>query len=71
MNEIIVKMTGDHIKIKGGEYVQDLVRCKECTRHEDINAKEYEGICLCRINGMMVNENGFCSFGERRGADDE
>ena len=43
MSEIIVKMTGDHIKIKGGEYVQD----------------------LCRINGMMVNENGFCSFGER------
>ena len=30
MSEIIVKLTSDHIKVKGGEYVQDLVRCKEC-----------------------------------------
>lgn len=25
-NEVIVKLTSDHIKMKGGEYVQDLVR---------------------------------------------
>ena len=29
MSEVIVKLTSDHIKVKGAEYVQDLVRCAE------------------------------------------
>lgn len=32
--EVIVKMTTDHIKVKGGEYVQDLVRCQDCNKTE-------------------------------------
>ena len=31
--EIIVKMDR-HLKIKGGSYVQDLVRCKDCKKTE-------------------------------------
>jgi len=30
MSEAVVKLTSDRIKIKGGEYVQDLVRCQDC-----------------------------------------
>ena len=30
MKEVIVKLTSDRIKIKGGEYVQDIVRCQDC-----------------------------------------
>lgn len=30
MKEVIVKLTSDHIKVKGGEYVQDIVRCQDC-----------------------------------------
>ena len=30
MKEVIVRLTSDRIKIKGGEYVQDIVRCKDC-----------------------------------------
>ena len=30
VKEVIVKLTSDRIKIKGGEYVQDIVRCQDC-----------------------------------------
>ena len=30
MKEVIVRLTSDHIKVKGGEYVQDFVRCQDC-----------------------------------------
>ena len=30
MSEMIVKTNSDRIKVKGGEYVQDLVRCDDC-----------------------------------------
>lgn len=44
MGEVIVKMTGDRIKVKGGEYVRDLVRCKECKHRpikEDADGEDY------------------------------
>ena len=34
MSEIIVRMNGDHIKVKGGEYVRDYER-GEWVRHEN------------------------------------
>ena len=58
MAEIIVKLTGDHIKVKGGEYVQDLVRCKEC--------KYYLGLAECEIVTECMGTDGFCSYGERK-----
>ena len=60
MSEVIVKLTADHIKIKGGEYVQDLVRCIDCKWYNGNN---------CTIipwrNGLVVAID-FCSHGERR-----
>ena len=50
--EMIVKMTGDQIKVKGGEYVQDLTRCEEC-----INTKEK----FCDIHDIYGAE--WCSLG--------
>lgn len=54
MSEVIVKLTADHIKIKGGEYVQDLVRCDKCKFWLEC---EYP---------MAAGNDGFCSYGERK-----
>lgn len=57
MGEIIVKMTSDHIKAKGGEYVQDIVRCKDCKYRR-------ENIPCCIKHNKPVNEWWFCADGE-------
>lgn len=62
MPEIIVKM-GDHIKLKGGEYVRDLVRCKDCKydhkcSHNIIRPSKGGGIIYCSLE--------YCSEGERK-----
>ena len=61
MKEVIVKLTSDRIKIKGGEYVQDIVRCQDC-KHWVYN-----------FNGCSRNPctepwyaTDFCNYGERR-----
>lgn len=64
MGEVIVRLTADHIKVKGGEYVQDLVRCDEC-----VGADE------CDVLSMFPKID-WCSFGERavssaKGVDNE
>lgn len=61
MPEIIVKM-GDHIKLKGGEYVRDLVRCKDCKydhkcSHNIIRPSKGGGVIYCSLE--------YCSEGER------
>lgn len=53
MKEVIVRMTTDHIKVKDGEYVQDLVRCKDCRKKK-----------TCIIHEGFCNDNAFCSYGE-------
>lgn len=62
MKEVIVKLTSDRIKVKGGEYVQDFVRCQDC-RHWVYN-----------FNGCSRNPctepwyaTDFCNYGEREG----
>ena len=52
MSEMIVKLNSDRVKIKGCEYVQDLVRCKDCVRNNE-----------CR---MLDYDDDFCSLGERK-----
>ena len=83
MSEVIVKLNSDHIKVKGGQYVQDLVRCKDCKFRpikEDAygadhgfniiapNELEY---CPCLIEdgwySWMPDDNFYCGFGEREG----
>ena len=62
--EIIVKMDR-HLKIKGGSYVQDLVRCKDCkNRYYDKDRDFY----YCRMwygLGSVLDDN-FCSLGVKK-----
>lgn len=59
--EVIMRLTSDHIKVKGGEYVQDLVRCQDC-KHWVYN---FNG---CKRNPCTEPWYAldFCSYGERR-----
>lgn len=61
MKEMVVRMTTDHIKVKNGEYLQDIVRCQDC-KHWVYN-----------FNGCSRNPctepwyaTDFCNYGERR-----
>ena len=61
MKEVIARLKSDHVKVKGAEYVQDLVRCKDC-----------DNICIDR-NGYWcswwdkdIDLQDFCSYGEVR-----
>ena len=58
--EIIVKMD-KHIKLKGGTYVRDLVRCKDCIHHADF-------LPMCKIHGMSTpigKDDDYCIYGEK------
>ncbi len=71
MSEIIVRLTSDHIKVKGGEYVQDLVRCRECKHYAEHNELYINAPTNCvkhsTINHYVaVNADDFCSYGEVR-----
>ena len=55
MSEMIVRLNQDRVKIKGCEYVQDLIRCEDC--------KYYKyGFCDCWYDG--TRPDAFCSFAE-------
>ena len=41
--------------------VVEVVRCENCT-----HSKSYPMRIICHRFGRDVNENGFCSYGERR-----
>ena len=63
MSEIIVKLTDSRIKLKGGEYVRDLVRCKDCV-YREVKGEGMTHWFGCRI--MEHNDDDwYCSFGER------
>lgn len=62
MSEIIVKLTDSRIKLKGGEYVRDLVRCKDCKWWD--NDGDAEG-CTHKYGGMWAKSDAYCSYGER------
>ena len=59
MSEVIVKLTSDHVKVKGAEYVQDLVRCGKC-------ANKDEHCDYCHELDRNINPNDFCSRFEVR-----
>ena len=59
MKEVIIRLNSDHIKIKGGEYVRDLVRCAECKNKDDV-------VDYCHKADRWINANDFCSYGEVR-----
>ena len=60
--EMIVKMNTDYVKIKGCEYVRDLVRCENCKWYVPVNNSDH-GACGS-IGGRTVYPDDFCSEGE-------
>ena len=62
MAEIIVNMKSDYIKVKGGEYKQDLIRCKDCKYFLPVNNAPSE----CGSTGLDVMEDDFCSYAEEK-----
>ena len=61
MKEVIIRLNSDHIKVKGGQYVQDFVRCQDC-KHWVYN-----------FNGCSRNPctepwyaTDFCNYGEKK-----
>ena len=53
--EIIVRMKSDHIKVKDGEYVQDLIRCKDC-----IYKKGRIGMVWSKFGTSETSADGWC-----------
>ena len=81
MSEVIMKLKGNHVKVKGGEYIQDLVRCVEC-RHRPVKedadgedfgfnviAPEGSSLCPCIVDdgwySRMPKDDFFCGYGEK------
>ena len=62
--EMIVRLNEDRVKIKGCEYVQDLVRCEDCC-HRRLVHKTW----MCLFGLMIKGPDGFCNYGEREEAD--
>lgn len=62
MKEVIIKLTSDHIKAKGGEYVQDFVRCQDC-KHWVYN---FNGCSRNPCTEPWYATDG-CTYGEREG----
>ena len=58
--EMIVKMNTDYAKIKGCEYIRDLIRCENCKWYVPVNNSDH-GAC---ITGRTVYPDDFCSEGE-------
>lgn len=58
-HEVIVRLTSNHIKVKGGEYVQDIVRCGKCKAFDDKEA-------YCKLHDCFMVEEEFCSYGKVR-----
>ena len=59
--EIIVKMD-KHIKLKGGTYVRDLIRCEDCKYFIPVNNAPSE----CASTGLDVTADDYCSYAEEK-----
>ena len=64
-NEVIQK--GYDKFLKDHQDLEYVVRCKNCKHHQD----EIPGMVWCpHVVGSWVNDNDFCSFGERKETED-
>lgn len=61
MSEMIVKLNADRVKLKGCEYVRDLIRCEKC-KHWCMGDYVY-GICYRCPNTRQMRYDDFCSYG--------
>lgn len=49
------------------EAKEDVVRCKDCQFYEEVEYYPDCGIkCVCRLLKRQMDENDFCSYGERK-----
>lgn len=64
MSEVIVRLKSDHVKVKGAEYVEDLVRCRDCKWFDKEAFVCFYGSSPNRVT--YVDEEDFCSSGEVR-----
>ena len=67
MSEMIVRLNADHVKLKGCEYVQDLIRCGECKHNvglrDEIGFWEEDITCdYWESDGLTAYD--FCSSAE-------
>lgn len=70
MREIIVKLTSDHIKVKGGEYVKDYQRGEWVFKDDDTFAGEYFcSSCNERAEVNLYGEWVLTNFCPNCGAD--
>ena len=65
MKEVIVRLTSDHIKVKGGEYVQDFIRCQDCI-HRRLNDYGTTRYYYCTIVGKAIEDTDYCAWNEVR-----
>ena len=65
MREIIVRYNdgNDHMAVRGGEYVQDLVRCRDCKWSKANGAYQW---CSRLDSTARITADDFCSYGEVR-----
>lgn len=63
MKEAIIRLNSDHIKVKGAEYVQDLVRCRDCKYWWECKPR---GGGDCDHYAMNTKPDDFCNYGEVR-----
>ena len=62
MSEVIIKLNSDHIKVKGGEYMQDFVRCQDCKYW----VYNFNGCSRNPCTEPWFATDG-CTYGEREG----
>lgn len=50
----------------------EVVRCKDCKHHEEL-LNNHDGKVLCWVHGIdvVVDRNGYCNYGERKGQENE
>lgn len=61
--EMIVRLNEDRVKVKGCEYVQDLIRCGECRYWQDNNGGYPTAECRW-WKDETPDVDDFCSFAE-------
>lgn len=58
MSEIIVRLKDNRIKITGGEYVKDLIRCRDC----DFWEKQEDSLQgRCSLTGSYPTGSWYCA----------
>ena len=63
---IIVRMKGDRIKLTDGEYVRDLIPCRDCHWARPRTLPGETGY-RCVFHRIWKGEDGYCDNGEREG----